>query len=161
MTLSCARQCQWRKNTRSISLSKIAGSKSVVDGKGANRNYVVGGEVTWTIKAEIPRVANDAAGATTRYKATDAFEIRDTLVDEQLTTTVDGITVTAPAGLEKGDDKDYTVTPVTEDDETTWTIAFTETGLGKLAAAVNADVRASSSTTAPLEMLISTAVFFI
>ncbi len=122
--------------------SKIAGSKSVVDGEGANSNYVVGGKVTWTIKAEIPRVANDAAGATTRYKATDAFEIRDTLVDEQLTTTVDGITVTAPAGLEKGDDKDYTVTPVTEDDETTWTIAFTETGLGKLAAAVNADVSA-------------------
>ena len=122
--------------------SKIAGSKSVVDGKGANRNYVVGGEVTWTIKAEIPRVANDAVGATMRYKATDAFEIRDTLVDAQLTSTADGITVTAPSGLVKG--TDYTVAPVTADDETTWTIAFTGTGRDKLAAAVNNDASAET-----------------
>ncbi len=120
--------------------SKIAGSKSVVDGVGANSNYVVGGKVSWTIKAQIPRIANDAAGATTRYKATDAFEIRDTLVDAQLTSTADDITVTSPAGLEKGDNddnKDYTVTSATADGETTWTIAFTATGREKLAAAVN------------------------
>ena len=122
--------------------SKISGEKTVVDGEGGVPNFVVGGKITWNISADIPRVANDAPAATDRYKAPDAFEIRDTLDDAQLTSSEDEIIVLAPANLVKG--VDYTVTPdtVSEVGKTIWTIAFTQDGRDKLANAINADVTA-------------------
>ncbi|MFT3943355.1 MAG: SpaH/EbpB family LPXTG-anchored major pilin [Ancrocorticia sp.] len=118
--------------------SLIAGSKTVVDGEGATPNFTVGGKVTWTIKTDIPRVANDAPGATDRYKATDAFEIHDTLIDANLSAVASDITVTGMTV-----DDDYTVTPDTSvTGETTWKIVFTADGRDKLAAAVNADASA-------------------
>lgn len=105
-------------------------------------DFVVGNTVTWTIDTAIPRVrAND--GAT--YIATDAFEIHDTLKNDELAlnevSPATGITVTAPSGLVKGATAGtgdyYVATDTSVAGETTYRIVFTAAGRQKLADALN------------------------
>ena len=105
-------------------------------------SLVVGGDVTWTISAYIPRNANPAG--TPAFIAPDAFEIQDTLTDAELklsTTASPAITVKAGSTtLAVG--THYTVTPVTGAGTTTQQIVFTAAGRAALATAINADANA-------------------
>lgn len=102
----------------------------------------VGDTVTWTIDTAIPRVRANAGAS---YIATDAFEIHDTLQNDELvlneTAPATGITVTTPAGLVKSvtpGDGDYdVVTDTSVAGETTYEIVFTAAGRQKLADALN------------------------
>lgn len=118
--------------------AKVDATKSVENAA----DLVVGNTVTWTIDTAIPQVrANDGAA----YIATDAFEIHDTLQDDELaldeTAPATGITVTAPAGLAKGvqagPQQDYYVVADTASGATTYRIVFTADGRAKLADALN------------------------
>lgn len=108
-----------------------------------NESLTVGGDVTWTISANIPRNPNPS-GTTPAFVAPDAFEIDDTLTDAELTlstTATPAITVTAGStALTRG--THYTVTPVTGAGTTTHQIVFTSQGLAALATAINADPNA-------------------
>ncbi|WP_448656658.1 SpaH/EbpB family LPXTG-anchored major pilin [Microbacterium lacticum] len=115
-----------------VGATKTVGSESLT----------VGGDVTWTISADIPRNANPSG--TPAFVAPDAFEIDDTLTDAELTlstTSTPAITVKAGSTtLTLG--THYTVTPVTAAGTTTHQIVFTSQGLAALATAINADANA-------------------
>lgn len=103
-------------------------------------SLIVGSDVTWTIETDIPRNPNPAG--TPDFVAPDAFEIHDSLNDDELVlsaTALTPLTVTAGATtLVSG--TDYNVTPdISVSGITTYKIVFTATGLGELALAVNAD----------------------
>ncbi|WP_299092033.1 SpaH/EbpB family LPXTG-anchored major pilin [uncultured Microbacterium sp.] len=116
--------------------AKIGATKTV----GAE-SLIVGGDVTWTITSDIPRISN-AAG--TAFIAPDAFEIHDTLTDAELTLS----TTASPAILVKAgattlaSGTDYNVVPVVATGTTTHQIVFTATGRTALATALNADANA-------------------
>lgn len=115
-----------------VGATKTVGSESLT----------VGGDVTWTISADIPRNANPAGSPA--FVAPDAFEIDDTLRDAELklsTTASPAISVKAGStALTLG--THYTVTPVAASGTTTQQIVFTGAGLAALATAVNADPNA-------------------
>ena len=123
----------------------VGGQKTVNDGA----NLTVGGEITWSITADIPLVANPnfdmsapVSGANVKFLASDLFEIHDTLTNAELTSTPDKVTVTAPAGLQKG--THYTVNANTAvAGQTTYEVIFTQVGRQALANAVNADPAAT------------------
>ncbi|GAA3906637.1 SpaH/EbpB family LPXTG-anchored major pilin [Microbacterium invictum] len=111
--------------------AQIGATKTVSEG-----TLVVGGDVTWTITTDIPRVAN-AAG--TAFVAPDYFEIADTLTDAELalsTTASPAITVTA-GGTALTVDTHYTLQAVAGTGVTTHQIVFTPAGRTALATAVN------------------------
>ncbi|BAU96911.1 surface protein [Corynebacterium suranareeae] len=95
-------------------------------------DFVTGNVVTWTINADNPQVRNHLDG---KFEPITKFEIRDTLIDAELSTTEADVNVTAPAGLVKGTDYKVTVAPAAEG-ETLVTITFEESGRVKLAAAL-------------------------
>lgn len=97
-------------------------------------DFVTGNVVTWTINADNPQVRNHLDG---KFEPTTKFEIRDTLIDGELTTTEAAVNLTTPAGLVKGTDYKVTVAPAAEG-ETLVTITFEESGRVKLAAALPA-----------------------
>lgn len=97
-------------------------------------DFVTGNVVTWTINANNPQVRNHLDG---KFEPTTKFEIRDTLIDGELTTTEADVNVTTPAGLAKNTDYKVTVAPADEG-ETLVTITFEESGRVKLAAALPA-----------------------
>ncbi|XPP27716.1 MAG: SpaH/EbpB family LPXTG-anchored major pilin [Leucobacter sp.] len=116
----------------------IDATKTVVNAA----DLIVGNTVTWTIDTAIPQLRANTGGS---YIATDAFEIHDTLQDDELslneTAPATGITVTAPAGLVKGATPGtgdyYVVTDTAVAGETTYQIVFTAAGRQKLADALN------------------------
>ncbi len=115
-----------------IGATKTVGSESLT----------VGGDVTWTISADIPRNANPSG--TPAFVAPDAFEITDTLTDAELklsTTASPAITVKA-GSTTLAVTTHYTVTTVTAGGTTTQQIVFTPAGRSALAVAVNADANA-------------------
>lgn len=134
--------------------SKIAAEKSVVNAD----DLVVGDEVTWTIKTDIPRVENPdyvagAEPATPKFVATDLFRIDDTLNIDELSFVSAAVSA---GGTSLIGGTDYNITPVNvladpeqpEDPDTnpvvaiTQQILFTPEGLDALATAVNADAEA-------------------
>lgn len=106
----------------------VSGSKTVENAT----DFVTGNVVTWTIKAKNPQVRNHLSGD---FEPTTKFEIRDTLVDAELSTTVEQVEVTTPAGLIKGNHYNVTVDPA-EAGKHLVTISFTEPGRKALAAAL-------------------------
>lgn len=95
-------------------------------------DFVTGNVVTWTIEANNPEVRDHLTGD---FLPTSKFEIRDTLIDAELTTTAEGVNVTTPAGLVK--DEDYRVTVATAaEGKTLVTITFEKLGRVKLATAL-------------------------
>ena len=115
-----------------VGATKTVGSESLT----------VGGDVTWTISADIPRNANPAGSPL--FIKPSAFEIHDTLTDAELklsTTASPAITVKA-GSTTLTPTTHYTVTPVTAGGTTTQQIVFTAAGLDALATAVNADANA-------------------
>lgn len=117
--------------------SVISGDKSVIDGvnteDGVERNYVVGGDVTWTITAGIPR----NQGTEGNFAAPDAFRITDTFNDGELS--LNGAPVVSIGETELTAGEHYTHTEVADGDQTTHQIDFESAGLQALATAVNAD----------------------
>jgi LPXTG-motif cell wall-anchored protein len=122
--------------------AKVGATKTVVNADA----LTVGEDATWTISADIPRNPNPAG--TPAFLAPDAFEIHDTLQDDELVlSTTTPIVVTAGATtLTLGDD--YTVTPDTSvTGETTHKVIFTPDGRAALATAVNASSAAKVTVT--------------
>lgn len=135
--------------------AKITATKGVENAE----SYVVGDDVTWTINAGIPRNPNPNYGESEeapQFIAPDSYQIWDTLTDAELTTTIDQVNVTAPADLIKGEDGDYTVELVeNENDTTTVKVIFTPAGLAKLATAVNDNADAVVTVTIETEVMAS------
>lgn len=132
--------------------AQVAATKTV-ENAGA---YAVGNDVTWTINTAIPRVPNP--GGEADFTATDAFEVHDTLQDNQLAVATNdagepAVTVTTPAGLTVGED--YTVDLEDAGESTRVEVVFTATGLDALAAAVNGDADASVTVEIITEVLAS------
>ena len=105
-------------------------------------SLIVGSDVTWTIETDIPRNPNPAG--TPDFVAPDAFEIHDSLTDDELVLSATALTpLTVTAGgtpLVEGALEDYTVTADTSvAGTTTYKIIFTSVGRAALATAVNAD----------------------
>ncbi|WP_182353198.1 SpaH/EbpB family LPXTG-anchored major pilin [Flaviflexus huanghaiensis] len=114
----------------------------------ANKDVLVTGKpVTWTITADIPKVANpNSTGSADQFLAPDQFKIVDNLNYAHLDL-VNG-TVAVSTGATGGAstpltiDQHYsaaTTTPVGEPGTTRLTVEFTEAGRAALASAVNAD----------------------
>lgn len=140
------------------------------DTEGVN---VVGDVVTWTIDANIPRVANPKYGEADEpaFIAPDAYQIWDTLKDDQLTlhpeysdkgsnvaikVTIQGTGTGFPELLTegtKGEDEDtdtgdyYIEQDTSVSGMSTYKIVFTNAGLAKLATAVNTDPEAKVQVT--------------
>lgn len=139
--------------------AKVDATKTVANAA----DFVVGNTVTWTIDTAIPRVrANDGAG----YVATDAFEIHDTLQNDELvlneTAPATGITVTAPAGLVKGATAgtgDYfVVTDTSVAGETSYRIVFTAAGRQKLADTLNNETGTRVTATLDTQVLAAAVI---
>lgn len=91
----------------------------------------VGSTVTWAITIDNPSPRNTGTG---EYGPADMFRVIDELTEEYLTTPMDGsgLTVTQPAGLNKGGD--YTVNVASTGGKRIVTVDFTAAGLNKIAA---------------------------
>lgn len=120
--------------------ARVDGTKTVENASA----YAVGDTVTWTIDTAIPAVRDHGNGV---FVATDRFDIFDTLTDAQLALAggVDGVTVTTPAGLTKGNGAfsdeakvDYfVVLDTATQGKTVVKVQFTAQGRAALAAELN------------------------
>ncbi|MBN9141350.1 MAG: SpaH/EbpB family LPXTG-anchored major pilin [Micrococcales bacterium] len=118
----------------------------------------VGDTVTWTIAADIPKVANPATtGSTDQFLAPDAFQIVDTLTDSELAlagASSAAIRVTAGStSLTEG--THYSVTPTTASGNTSYAIVFNSAGRTALATAINASPTAK--VTVELDTVVNSA----
>lgn len=121
--------------------AKIGATKTV-----GTESLVVGGDVTWTIASDIPRISN-AAG--TAFVAPDYFEIQDTLTDAELvlSTTAPPAIVVKAGVTTLAQPQDFSYTPVASGGTTTYPIVFTAQGRAALATAVNVDPSAKVTVT--------------